>query len=42
MIATDKLFDSRWVFRVKLSDEDKADFKVLRDVATATFLAFCM
>jgi len=33
----DTLFDSRgWVFRVKLSDEDIADFEVLRDVGTAT------
>ena len=33
------LFDSRgWVFRVKLSDEDIADFEVLRDVAMATQL----
>jgi len=30
-----------WVFGVKLSDEDIADFEVLRDVAMATiFLAF--
>ena len=34
-IASDTLFDSRgWVFGVKLSDEDIADFEVLRDVAT--------
>ena len=38
MIASDTLFDSRgWVFRVKLSDEDIANFEVLRDVAMATF-----
>ena len=29
-----------WVFGVKLSDEDIADFEVLRDVAMATILAF--
>jgi len=28
MIASDTLFDSWWVFGVKLSDEDIADFKV--------------
>jgi len=28
------------VFGVKLSDEDIADFKVLRDVAMATILGF--
>jgi len=36
MIASDTLFDSRGSFGVKLSDEDIADFKVLRDVAMAT------
>ena len=37
MIASDTLFDSKgWVFGVKLSDEDIADFEVLRDVAMAT------
>jgi len=41
VIASDTLFDSRgWVFGVKLSDEDIADFEVLRDVAMATILAF--
>ena len=34
------IFDSRGVFVVKLSDEDMADFEVLRDVAMATILAF--
>ena len=39
MIASDTLFDSRgWVFGVKLSDKDIADFEVLRDVAIATTL----
>jgi len=37
MIASDTLFNSRgWVFGVKLSDIDIADFEVLRDVAMAT------
>jgi len=37
MIASDTQFDSRgWVFGVKLSDEDIADFEVLRDVAMTT------
>ena len=41
MIASDTLFDSRgWVFGVKLSDEDEADFEVLRDIAMATFFGF--
>jgi len=41
MIASDMTFDSRgWVFGVKLSDEDIADFKVLRDVAMATVFGF--
>ena len=39
MIASDTLFDSRvGFFGVKLSDEDIADFEVLRDVAMATIL----
>jgi len=29
-----------WVFRIKLSDEDIADFEVLRDVAMATIFGF--
>jgi len=33
MIASDTLFDSTgWVFGVKLSNEDIADFEVLKDV----------
>jgi len=37
MIASDTQFDSwGWVFGVKLSDEDRADFEVLTDVAMAT------
>jgi len=41
MIASDTLFDSRgWVFVVKLSDEDIADFEVLRGVAMATIFGF--
>jgi len=41
MIASDMLFASRaWVFGVKLSDEDTADFEVLRDVAMATIFGF--
>jgi len=42
MIASNTLFNSRgWVFGVKLSDEDIADFEVLRDIAIATiFLCF--
>ena len=38
MIASDTLFDSRggWVFWVKLSDEDVADFEVLRDIDMVT------
>ena len=40
MMASDTLFDPGWVFGVKLFDEDIADFKVLRDIATTTiFLA---
>jgi len=41
MIASDTLFDSMGsVFGVKLSDEDIADFEVLRDVAMATVFGF--
>ena len=41
MIANDMLFDFRgWVFGVKLSDEDIADFEVQRDVAMATIFGF--
>jgi len=41
MIASDTQFDSRgWVFGVKLSGEDIADFEVLRDVAMATIFGF--
>jgi len=41
MIASDTLFDTRgWVFGVKLSDEDIANFQVLRDVAMATIFGF--
>jgi len=40
MIAIDTLFVLGWVFRVKLSDEDVADFEVLKDVAMQPFLAF--
>jgi len=41
MIASDMLFDSMgWVFGSKLSDEDTADFEVLRDVAMATIFGF--
>ena len=36
MIASDTLFDSRWVFRDKLSNEDIAEIKGLRNVAMAT------
>ena len=36
MIASDTLFDTLGVFWVKLSDEDVADFEVLREVAMAT------
>ena len=42
IIASDTLFDSILVFRVKLSDKDIADFEVLRNVAIwQPFLAFC-
>ena len=40
MIASDTQFDRGWVFGVKLSDEDIADFEVLRDVAMATIFGF--
>ena len=46
MIASDTQFDSRGGFSgssyptKKLSDEDIADFEVLRDVATATVFGF--
>ena len=36
MIASDTLFDYRWVFGVKLSDEDIAEIECLRVVAMAT------
>jgi len=36
MIASDTLFDSRWVFGVKLSDEDIAEIECLMVVAMAT------
>ena len=36
-IVSSTIFDSRgWVFGVKLSDEELADFEVLEDVAMAT------
>jgi len=43
MIASDTLFDSTGgylLFGVKLSDDDIADFEVLRDVAMATIFGF--
>ena len=40
MIASNTRFDSRVVFWVKLSDEDIADIKVLRDVATVIVFRF--
>jgi len=42
MIASDTFFDSRGglIFGVKLSDEDVADFEVLRDVAMTTIFGF--
>jgi len=41
MIASDRLSDSRrWVFGVKLSDENIANFEVLRNVAMATVFGF--
>jgi len=36
MIASDMMFDFGVGFWVKLSDEDIADFEVLRDIAMAT------
>jgi len=39
VIASDTLFRG-WVFTVKLSDEDMADFEFLRDVAMATVFGF--
>jgi len=37
VIASGTIFDSReWVFGIALSDEDIADFEVLRDVTMAT------
>jgi len=36
MIASDMLLILGWIFGVKLSDKDIADFEVLRDVAMAT------
>jgi len=40
MIATDTLLILGVVFGVKLSDEDTADFELLRDVAMATIFGF--
>ena len=41
MIASNTLFDSRgWVFRLNLSDEDIANFGVLRDAVIATIFGF--
>jgi len=41
MIASITLFDCRgWVFGVKLSDEDIANFGLLRDVVMATIFGF--
>ena len=41
MIASDTLYGSwGWVFRVELSDEDIADFEVLRDVAMTIIFGF--
>ena len=36
MIASNTLFHSRWVFKVKLSDEDIAEIECQRVVAMAT------
>jgi len=36
MAAINSLFDSRWVFGVKLSEDDIAEIEGLRYVATAT------
>ena len=40
MIASDTLLILGVVFGVKLSDEDIADFELLRDVAMTTILGF--
>jgi len=41
MIASETMFDSiGWVFGVKLSDEDIADFEVLRDVEIVIVFGF--
>ena len=40
MIASDTFDSRRWVFGVKLSDEDIADFEVLRDLVMATIFGF--
>ena len=41
MIARDTLFNSAgWVFGVKQSDEDIADFEVLKDVAIVAVFGF--
>jgi len=41
MIASDTLFDLGVGFRSQaISDDDTADFEVLRDVAMATFFGF--
>ena len=43
IIPSDTVFDSRgWVYGVKLSDEDIADFEALTDVAMATILWLSM
>jgi len=36
MTASDMLFDSRWVFGDKLSNEDIAEIECVRNVAMAT------
>jgi len=41
VIASGTIFDSYgWVFGVKLSDEDIADFEILRDVTMANIFGF--
>jgi len=41
MTASDTRFDIRgWVFGIKLSDEDIANFEVLRDAAIVTVFGF--
>jgi len=40
MIVSDTLIDSRGGFSGSRSDEDMADFEVLRDVAIVTVLGF--